>query len=130
MTSTVTQHGTAAATTTEKLGAVARRIAIIAAAGSILASIIVGAFLGPLEVKSSEGLSGLEQGLLVACFVGLASQVVWLGLGLWALIQGIFAVTSSRGRRQGQWAIWLAVGVPLVSFGVFVGLTLLVSPLG
>ena len=114
----------------EKLGVGAKRIAIVAAVGSLTASIFVGAILGPLEVKSAAGLSGAEQGLLIACFVAMASQVIWLGLGLWALIQGIIAVTGHRGRRHGWWAIWLAVGAPVISFGVFVGLTLLVSPIG
>ncbi|WP_146065678.1 hypothetical protein [Arthrobacter pityocampae] len=128
MTSTVMQAGKPPASA--RLGVGARRLAVIAAIGSLTTSVLIGLFLGPLEAQSAQGLSELEQALLITCFIGLGSQVVWLGLGLWALIQGIVAVTDHRGRRHGRWAVWLAFTTPILSFGVFVGLTLLTSPLG
>ncbi|GAA1113214.1 hypothetical protein GCM10009582_08400 [Arthrobacter flavus] len=117
-------------TYTNRLGTIAMRIGIVAAVGSLVASTFVGSQLGPLEVESAQGLSESERSLLIACFAALGSQVLWLGLSLWALIQGAVAVSKRRGRQQGIVAIWIAIGAPVISFVLFVGLTLITSPLG
>jgi len=113
-----------------RLGTVALVLAVVGAVGSCASSVFAGLNLGPLEVRSNTGLTDEEQVLLLAVFVVIGSQLVWVGGALWGAIQGIVATVRHRGRRSGIAAVVVGFAAPLVSFVLWLVLVLATSPIG
>ncbi len=42
-------------------------------------------------------------------------------LGLWALVQGIIAIVTKRGRGWGVFAVILAIVATIATFGTYIG---------
>ncbi len=110
-----------AAPRSSRLGLVAMCIAIFVFVATIVVSILIGIGAAPFAVQDGSGFhyylevgssnpteSALAVAELVQGFAGTA-------LGIWALVQGIVAVATRRGRRFGVVAIVLAALGPLVS---------------
>jgi hypothetical protein len=111
------------------------RVAMIAGLGvfavSIITSIIVGAVGGPYAEHTSHGIQFAfylgdpnavksALGLVIGLQVPLGTLV-----GIWAIVQGIVAAATKRGRRFGVIAIVfaaLAPGLSLVAFFVSLGI--------
>lgn len=86
--------------------------------------------LGPLEQRAASGAPATSDGaLLVGYFVLVASNLLWTVLGLLALVFGGIAVARRRRRRMGAVAILVAGFAPVLSFALWLILTLLTSPL-
>jgi hypothetical protein len=111
-----------------RLGLVAMCVAIFVVVATIVVSFIVGVGAAPFAVQSAGGFrynlevgssNPTESALAVA---GLVQGFAGTALGIWALIQGIVAVATRRGRRFGVVAIVLAALGPLVT-----GLVTLIS---
>jgi hypothetical protein len=113
-----------------RLGTVALVLAVVGAVGSCASSVFAGLNLGPLEVRSNTGLTDEEQVLLLAVFIVMGSQLVWVGVALWGAIQGIVATVQHRGRRSGIAAVVVGFAAPLVSFVLWLVLVLATSPIG
>jgi hypothetical protein len=113
-----------------RLGTVALVLAVVGAVGSCASSVFAGLNLGPLEVRSNTGLTDEEQVLLLAVFIVMGSQLVWVGVALWGAIQGIVATVQHRGRRSGIAAVVVGFAAPLVSFVLWLVLVRATSPIG
>lgn len=113
-----------------RLGVVALWVAVIAAVGSIVVSAVNGTQIVGIQVDSLDGVTEDQQSLLATQFGLMGTQLAWALLGLWGLIQGIFAVATDRGRGAGIGAVVVAVLFPIISFAVFLGLALTKAPLG
>ena len=104
-------------------------LAVTAAAGSLLASGLVGATIGPMQLENGPLLadSGTAYTALVAGL--LASQILWAALGLTALILGILTLRRSPapdvGRRRAGAAIAVTLAAPVLSFALFLVLVVL-----
>jgi hypothetical protein len=97
---------------------------------SIVTSIVVGTIGGPYTEQTSHGIQFAfftgdpnpvksALGLVIGLHVLLGT-----GVGIWAIVQGIVAAASKRGRRFGVIAIVfaaLAPGISLVAFFVSLG---------
>ena len=78
---------------------------------------------------SPEGLENLSETQLLALLSPVRTLVLWaeIGfwagtvLGIWALIQGIVAIATRRGRGQGIAAVVIAALGP-IAYGVAVGI--------
>jgi hypothetical protein len=113
-----------------RLGTVAVVLAVVGAVGSLASSVFAGVNLGPLEVRSNTGLTDEEQILLLAVFIAMGSQLVWVGMALWGAIQGIVATVQRRGRRSGVAAVVVGFAAPMVSFALWLVVVLATSPIG
>ncbi|RDV46273.1 hypothetical protein DOE76_03770 [Leifsonia sp. ku-ls] len=94
---------------------------------SVIASAIVGVTIGPFATRSATGFS-YNTGDLPASEaasiapVGLlmgAQLLVGTALGIFALVLGIVAVATKRGRPFGIVGIIVSVAAPIVSFAVY-----------
>ena len=110
---------------TNRLGLIAMIAAITVFVVSIALAIILGSAAGPYSNRTSGGfnfhfnvgdpnptINALAIAMLLHVFLGT-------GIGLWALIQGIVATATKRGRRFGIVAIvfaGLAPGLSIVAF--------------
>jgi hypothetical protein len=103
---------------------------VVGAVGSLASSVFAGVNLGPLEVRSNTGLTDEEQILLLAVFIAMGSQLVWVGMALWGAIQGIVATVQRRGRRSGVAAVVVGFAAPMVSFALWLVVVLATSPIG
>ena len=116
------------------LGASALGIALLAVVGATLLSALTGftAAQGAMRHAigiSPEGLENLSETQLLALLSPVRTLVLWaeIGfwagtvLGIWALIQGIVAIATRRGRGQGIAAVVIAALGPIV-YGVDVGI--------
>jgi hypothetical protein len=109
----------------KRLGQVACFIAIVLFLGTIAVSVIIGVGAVPFTVRNPAGgfqyflnansSNPTEAALAVA---GLVQGFLGTALGIWALVQGIVAVATRRGRAYGVVAIVLAGLGPLVTLGV------------
>lgn len=109
------------------LGKVALVITIIAAGLSLLASIIFGVTIGPLENEHGYFFTdtpGWFQNLVIA-LAGL--QVLCAALGVTGLIMGIVSAVSDRARTQGIVAIAIALLAPSISFALFMILSFTIA---
>lgn len=109
----------------KRLGFVAMVLGLGVFAGSVLASVLMGFAAAPYAVTGPGGFgvslrldSGdpVEFTLAVLAFVHV---LIGTALGLWALTQGIVAITSDRGRAYGVVALvaaFLAPGISLVVY--------------
>ena len=116
------------------LGASALGIALLAVVGATLLSALTGftAAQGAMRHAigiSPEGLENLSETQLLALLSPVRTLVLWaeIGfwagtiLGIWALIQGIVAIATRRGRGQGIAAVVIAALGP-IAYGVAVGI--------
>ncbi|OIH98054.1 MULTISPECIES: hypothetical protein [unclassified Curtobacterium] len=114
-----------------RAGNVALVLAVCAVTASVVCSIVVGVGLGPLELRQQTGTPSPHDATAAAVYVALAwSNVIWTGLGVWALVLGTTAIAKNRSRGAGIAAVVIAAVGPVASFAVWVGLTLLTAPLG
>ncbi|WP_374010036.1 hypothetical protein [Leifsonia sp. LS-T14] len=103
---------------------------------SIVASIVIGISAGPLATRTSTSFNfntgdlTPEQAATFAPVGVLMGVQMLLGtaLGILALVLGIIAVATKRGRPLGVVAICLAAAAPIVSFAVYVGALLATLP--
>lgn len=116
------------------LGASALGVALLAVVGATLLSTITGFAAAEGAMRhaigvSPEGLENLTDTQLLALLSPVRTLVLWaeIGfwagtvLGIWALIQGIVAIATRRGRGQGIAAVVIAALGPL-AYGVAVGI--------
>ncbi len=109
------------------LGLVALLIAIAVCVLSAIASIVIGTAIGPSATNTGNGYSFStseltpEQvgalggiGILMVAQIGLGTL-----LGILALVLGIVAAATKRGRAPGVVAIVVAVVAPILSFVVY-----------
>jgi len=121
------------------LGTVALIVAIVAVAVSSILSAITGfaaaeGAIAHSAISSPGGLEGLSDDQALALLSPVRGLVLWaeIGfwtgtvLGLWALIQGIVAIATRRGRGRGIAAIILAAVGPIV-YGVAVTIAVIVG---
>lgn len=114
-----------------RTGTVALVLAVTAVVASLVCSLVVGVGLGPLEFRQQTGAPSPHDSAMAGLYIALAwSNVVWTGIGIWALVLGVTAIAKDRSRGAGIAAVVIAVVGPVVSFLVWVGLTLMTSPLG
>ncbi|SMX73315.1 hypothetical protein BANT918_00875 [Brevibacterium antiquum CNRZ 918] len=109
------------------LGTVALVVTIVSAGLSLLASIVLGVTIGPMENENGYYFADTPswyQNLAIA-LAGL--QVLCAALGVTGLIMGIVSVATSRARTQGVVAIAIAALAPFVSFGIFMILSFTVA---
>ena len=116
------------------LGLVALIVAAVVFALSIPASIWIGGTIGPNATRTATGFTygaytNSPNAALSAAGVGVTLQL-FLGsaLGLWALVQGIVAVVTRRGRKFGVWAIVISGTAPILSLTAFITMLLLTLP--
>jgi hypothetical protein len=107
-----------------RLGVVAFIVAAALFVSTIVVSVIVGVGAVPFTVHSggsfhyfldANSSNATEAALAVAA---LAQGILGTALGIWALVQGIVAVATRRGRGYGVAAIVLAALGPIASVGV------------
>ena len=95
--------------------------------GSALASSDALSNLAPTD-GSTPDQSQLQQQLMndpaVMSQVGAGAVVAGIAaiLGLWALVQGIIAIATKRGRGWGVFAIVLSVVATIATFGTYIGI--------
>jgi hypothetical protein len=107
-----------------RLGQVAMYAAIGVFVLSVIASIVVGTSAGPLSTRTPTSFAfntGDLSPQQAASFAGVGALMmvqILLGtaIGLWALVQGIVAAATKRGRPFGVVAIIVAAAAPIVSF--------------
>jgi hypothetical protein len=106
------------------LGLLAFVVALFVIVATVVASIVIGIGAAPFAVQDGAAFhynlevgsrNPTESALAVASLVqGFAGTA----LGVWALVQGIVAAATRRGRALGVTAIVLAALGPIVSVGV------------
>jgi len=114
-------------------------VAFILGLASLVLGVVGGWIMGS-ALAGSDALSGLvptdgstpdqsqlQQQLLndpnVVSQIGAGAVVAGIAalLGIWALVQGIIAIATKRGRGWGVFAIILAVVATIATFGTYVG---------
>ncbi|WP_200935226.1 hypothetical protein [Leifsonia sp. Leaf336] len=111
------------------LGVVSMAIAIAVFALSIVASVIVGVHAGPLATRTPTSFSfntsdlTPDQAAAFAPIALLMGAQMLLGtlLGLTALVLGIVAAATKRGRAFGVVGIVVAAVAPIASFAAYSG---------
>ncbi|GAA2066520.1 MULTISPECIES: hypothetical protein [Leifsonia] len=109
------------------LGVTAMSIAIPVFVLSVIASVVVGVSAGPLATRTSSSFSFNTSDLTAQQAEAFAPVAVLMGvqillgtaLGILALVLGIVAVATKRGRPFGVVAIIVAAAAPIVSFAVY-----------
>lgn len=104
-----------------RLGVVAFMIAILVLILSVATSVWAGLTLMPLalsaQTMTADTIDAALAGTLGTAVIGILVQVVvGTAFGLWAIVQGIVAIVSRRGRAYGIAAIVIAVSAPAISF--------------
>jgi len=118
------------------LGIVSMALALVVFLLSVVASIIVGSAAGPLAQRSADSFS-FDSGSLspeqaesfapVAVLMG-AQMLFGTVLGLVALVLGIVAAATKRGRAFGVVGIVAAAAAPIVSFIVYTAVLAVSAP--
>ena len=106
------------------LGVVAFVAALVAFILSPIVSGITGSTLGTTLPVGAGFSGGFQAGAdnphaVVTGLLIVAQLVIGSGLGIWAIVQGIIAIRSRRGRGWGIVAIVLAAVAPILSFIVY-----------
>ena len=110
---------------TPRLGLVAMIAALAVFVVSLVLAGTLGAAAGPYSTRNGGGFSfqfnvGDPNPVINALAISMLLHVaLGTGVGLWALIQGIVATATSRGRRFGIVAIVFAALAPGLSLIVF-----------
>lgn len=113
------------------LGVVALVLSIVAAVGATLLSAIAGFAAAEGAMRhavgiSPEGLEHFRPEELLSLLSPVRDLVLWaeLGfwagtvLGIWAIVQGIVAIVTRRGRGAGIAAVVIAALAPVLFFGI------------
>lgn len=92
---------------------------VLSVATSVVAGVLSGGATDPYTTLEQDMAAPMTQvdyqlGLIVVLHLALGSLV-----GIWTLVQGIFAVVMKRGRGYGIAAIVVAVTTPILSLIVF-----------
>lgn len=109
------------------LGLTSMLIAIPLFVLSVIASAVVGVSVGPFATRSATGFSFNSGDLPASEAASLAPAGILMGaqllvgtaLGILALVLGIVAVATKRGRPFGIVGIIVSVAAPIVSFAVY-----------
>jgi hypothetical protein len=103
-------------------------------AGSVIASVLMGIAAAPYAMAGPTGFGvslslatgdPVESMLAVLAFLHI---LVGTALGLWAIIQGIVAITADRGRAFGITALVAAVLAPGVSLAIYLAIAISNAP--
>lgn len=111
------------------LGVTAMVVALAVFVLSIGASVVVGMSAGPLAERSATGFALTTDSLTPEQAQSFAPAAIVMGaqlllgtvLGIVAVVLGIVAVATKRGRPFGIIAIIAAAAAPVVSFAVYMG---------
>lgn len=120
------QYYAAPPTPTKTLGIVAFIVGLVVIIASPVVSIVTGNLLGPHEVSGgfsanfAAGANSHDPQLELAGLLAVAQLLLGSLLGIWALVQGIVAVRTRRGRAFGTLAIVLASVAPILSLLLYV----------
>lgn len=117
-------HDDVVAVRSDGIGRAALVVAIIGAAASVLAAIGSALLLIPQAGRIDDDLDPASR---LALALGV-SQVLWVGIATWGVVQGIIAAGIDRGRRAGLIAIAVGVLGPVVAGVAFVIAVLVVAP--
>jgi hypothetical protein len=104
-----------------RLGRIALIVAIVVFVLSITISVIVGVGAIPFTEHSGRSFSfnlsanSTNRTEAALAVLGLLQVAFGTGLGLWALVQGIVAIATRRGRAFGVAALVIAVLAPVLS---------------
>lgn len=109
------------------LGLTSMLIAIPLFVLSVIASAVVGVSIGPFATRTGAGFSynssdlpaGQAASLAPVGILMVAQILVGTALGILALVLGIVAVATKRGRPLGIVGIVVSVAAPIVSFAVY-----------
>ena len=118
------------------LGLTSMLIAIPLFVLSVIASAVVGVSIGPFATRSASGFSynssdlPADQAAAIAPIGILMGAQILIGtaLGILALVLGIVAVATKRGRPLGIVGIIVSVAAPIVSFAVYVACVVATLP--
>lgn len=103
-----------------QLGRLAVILTIIAVGLSLIASIVLGTTIGPIEAETGRYFTDAPdwyRNLAIGLF-GL--QALCTALGITGLIMGIVSIATGRGRTQGIIASAVALVAPFISLSVFI----------
>jgi hypothetical protein len=118
----------------KRLGLVALVLAIVVFVLSVSASILIGVIASPYATVTGSSFNftaNFNDPNPVVAALGVAMTVhVMIGtlIGGWAIVQGIVAVSTKRGRAFGVWAIVLATVAPILSLILFSVMLIVASP--
>jgi hypothetical protein len=118
------------------LGVVAFIAGLVVLVFALVLSVISGLAFAPLAAKAITAGGTIDQTAISSDdpateAFGMLSTVFFLCgslLGLWALVQGVIATVTKRGRAFGIVAMVLAVATPVISFVVFYAVTFSAAP--
>ncbi|RAX21195.1 hypothetical protein DRB07_11730 [Actinomyces sp. Z3] len=114
-----------------RLALAALVLATVAATATLLCSVLVGLNLGPLQARAAVGEELPGDATMETVYLALLlSNLLWTVIGVAGLGVGITAVARGQDRSRGIAAIIVSVVAPVVSFGVWLVLTLITAPLG
>ena len=111
------------------VGAIAFVVGLLALVAGVVAGVLIGAAFGDSAALREAANGGSTtpsdsavQELMTSPGAVTASLLFYLGtaLGLWAIVQGIIAAVTKRGRAWGVWGIVLAV-VGVIAFFIAAG---------
>jgi hypothetical protein len=123
---------TASAPRSHRLGAVAAAVGIAVFLGSIVASVFMGIAAAPYAVVGPSGFNvylragtgdPIQDQLTVLALLHVA---LGTALGIWAMVQGIVAIATKRGRGFGIVALIFAFLAPGLSLIAYLGVALAV----
>ncbi len=117
----------AASAKSPTLGKVAVVFSIVAMVLSLAASVILGATVGPSEAATGYYFTDTPDWYQTLATVLVGVQGLCVCSGLTAIVLGITAAATGRGRTPGIIAIAIAAIAPFVSFGTFVALSFLAA---
>ncbi|WP_420095493.1 hypothetical protein [Brevibacterium sediminis] len=117
----------AASAKSPTLGKVAVALSIVAMVLSLAASVILGATVGPSEAASGYYFTDTPDWYQTLATVLVGVQGLCTCAGVTAIILGITAAVTGRGRTPGVIAIAVAAIAPFVSFGTFIALSFIAA---
>lgn len=106
------------------VGRVAMIAAICVFVLSLIAATLIGLASGPYAVRNGSGFhlntsNSSDPAFLAANIAALFHFALGTLVGIWALVQGIVAAATNRGRSFGVVAIVLAAVAPVLSFVIY-----------
>ena len=115
------------------VGRVAMIAAICVFVLSLIAAALIGLASGPFAVRNGSGFylntsNSSDPAFLAANIATLLHVALGTLVGIWALVQGIVAVATDRGRSVGVIAIVLAALAPVLSLVIYVLCVLASAP--
>ena len=102
------------------LGRLAAALTISAAGLSLIASIVLGVTVGPVEAANGRYFTDVPDWYRNLAIGLLGLQALCTAIGLTGLTMGIVSAVTGRGRTQGIIASAVALVAPFISVGVFI----------